>query len=91
MLGGWGIDCDFQAAFVRRRLEPAPRTTRVRELPPKRSGPLEFDMTLIAVLVAVGTLVLLIAVVKLHPFVAFLIAAIVAALLLGRPVGILRS
>jgi Gnt-I system high-affinity gluconate transporter len=48
-------------------------------------------MTLIAVLVAVGTLVLLIAVVKLHPFVAFLIAAIVAALLLGRPVGILRS
>jgi len=44
-------------------------------------------MTLLAVLVAVGTLVLLIAVVKLHPFVAFLIAAIVAALLLGRPVG----
>ena len=42
-------------------------------------------MTLLAVLVAVGTLVLLISVVKLHPFVAFLIAAIVAALLLGRP------
>ena len=36
-------------------------------------------MTLLAVLVAVGTLVLLIAVVKLHPFVAFLIAAIAAA------------
>ncbi|KTT69200.1 gluconate:H+ symporter [Sphingomonas endophytica] len=42
-------------------------------------------MTLLAVLAAVGLLVLLIAAGKLHPFVAFLLSAIVAALLLGRP------
>ena len=44
-------------------------------------------MVLAAVLMAIGTLIFLISVVKLHPFVAFLIAAIAAALLLGRPIG----
>ncbi|MEG3168413.1 gluconate:H+ symporter [Sphingomonas sp. LB3N6] len=42
-------------------------------------------MTILAVALAVGLLVLLISVVKLHPFVAFLIAALAAAMLLGLP------
>ena len=42
-------------------------------------------MTILAVALVVGLLVLLISVVKLHPFVAFLIAALAAAMLLGLP------
>ncbi len=42
-------------------------------------------MTILAVALAVGLLVVLISVVKLHPFVAFLLSALAAALLLGLP------
>lgn len=43
-------------------------------------------MPIVAVLAAVSLLVLLIAVGKLHPFAAFLVSAILAAVLLGSPV-----
>lgn len=42
-------------------------------------------MTLLAVLIAVALLVLLISALKLHPFIAFLIASMTAAFILGRP------
>jgi Gnt-I system high-affinity gluconate transporter len=42
-------------------------------------------MTIVAVLFSVGLLIALISVAKLHPFVAFLLAALAAALLLGQP------
>jgi gluconate transporter len=42
-------------------------------------------VTVLAVALAVGLLIVLISVVKLHPFVSFLIAALAAAMLLGLP------
>ncbi len=48
-------------------------------------------MTLLAVFVAVGLLILLITVAKLHPFVAFLLSAIAAALLLGSPPAVITG
>lgn len=48
-------------------------------------------MTILAVLISVGLLIVLISVAKLHPFVAFLIAALAAALLLGQPLDTIAA
>ncbi|WP_445192615.1 gluconate:H+ symporter [Sphingomonas sp. Tas61C01] len=48
-------------------------------------------MTILAVLISVALLIVLISVAKLHPFVAFLIAALAAALLLGQPLDTIAA
>ncbi len=48
-------------------------------------------MTILAVLISVGLLIVLISVAKMHPFVAFLIAALAAALLLGQPLDTIAA